>query len=309
MIVVFCNSQRKELLSSVALELNHLSVPYRTLVNGIEGAAFCFENGTELVGRIEVIPGVSQVLTFDNAYALVDRRLRPGGTVVRLRNVDVGDGGIAVLPISGEEVNSDLSFSDRTSEFSVAGCPALRMLEVRSPEGMAEAARSADLLIIGPENMQNYRLLESVGVGRVPVLLKRGPMASLDELLSAAEYILLGGNDQVILCESGVRSFDSRIIRTLDFGAVSQLRHLTHLPVVVDPCSGAVSGDVAAKLARASVAVGADGILLEVFESECGEPLLFSVSPGQDSFRDFIEGLDSADWATVRPLIGLRTRH
>jgi 3-deoxy-7-phosphoheptulonate synthase len=136
--------------------------------------------------------------------------------------------------------------------------------EVMAPEHVPLVARYADVLQVGARNMQNFPLLEAVGACRLPVLLKRGPSATLDEFLLAAEYILKSGNRQVILCERGIRTFEDHTRYTLSLASVPHLHGVTHLPVVVDPSHGTGRTDLVLPLARAAVAVGADGLMVEV---------------------------------------------
>lgn len=152
-----------------------------------------------------------------------------------------------------------LDIVERTKELS--GVPFIS--EVMSAEHIDVVAEHVDVLQIGSRNMQNFDLLKAVGKTRKPVLLKRGLSATLDEMLMAAEYILAGGNERVILCERGIRSFDRWTRNVLDLGAVVMLKQLTHLPVIVDPSHAAGKRELVADLARAAVACGADGLIIE----------------------------------------------
>jgi 3-deoxy-7-phosphoheptulonate synthase len=136
--------------------------------------------------------------------------------------------------------------------------------EVVAAEDIELVAEYADVLQIGARNMQNYRLLEAVGKSHRPVLLKRGPSATIDELLLAAEYILDGGNQQVMLCERGIRTFEAHTRFTLPLATVPYLHAKTHLPVVVDPSHGTGHTPLVAAMARAAIAAGADGLIVEV---------------------------------------------
>ena len=136
--------------------------------------------------------------------------------------------------------------------------------EVLSPEDVQRVAETADILQIGARNMQNFTLLSEVGRVRRPVMLKRGMSSSLDELLQAAEYILAGGNQQVFLCERGIRTFETATRNTLDLSAVPVLRGRTHLPVIVDPSHAAGKRDLVAPLALASKTVGAHAVMVEI---------------------------------------------
>ncbi len=135
--------------------------------------------------------------------------------------------------------------------------------EVMSIEDIEPVARQSDILQIGARNMQNFSLLKELGKTHRPVMLKRGLMNSIDEWLQAAEYILAGGNQQVILCERGIRTFETATRSTLDLSAVPVLRELTHLPIIVDPSHAAGRRDLVPALAQAAKAVGADGIIVE----------------------------------------------
>jgi 3-deoxy-7-phosphoheptulonate synthase len=136
--------------------------------------------------------------------------------------------------------------------------------EVMAPEHVELVAGYADVLQVGARNMQNYPLLESVGESGLPVLLKRGPSATMEEFLLAAEYILKTGNTQVMLCERGIRTFEDHTRFTLPLASVPYLHQTTHLPVVVDPSHGTGKASLVATMARAAVAAGADGLMVEV---------------------------------------------
>jgi chorismate mutase/prephenate dehydratase len=203
-----------------------------------------------------LIGGPCAVESWDQVVAAARQVKESGGTVLR--------GGC---------------FKPRTSPYSFQGLgfEGLEMLaeagktfglpivtEVLSPEDVDEIAKKADILQIGTRNMQNFSLLSAVGRSHRPVLLKRGMSSSLDELLQAAEYILHEGNQEVILCERGIRTFETSTRNTLDLSAVPVLRGRTHLPVVVDPSHAAGARDLVAPLALAAEAVGAHGIMVEI---------------------------------------------
>ena len=173
-------------------------------------------------------------------------------------------------------------FKPRTSpyEFQGLGEVGLRLLveareetglpvvtEVLEPEGVDLVAKYADMLQIGARNVQNFSLLRAVGKSKMPVLLKRGMMSTIDEWLQAAEYILLEGNPNVVLCERGIRTFEKATRNTLDLSAVPVLRKQTHLPILVDPSHATGSRDLVAPMARAAVAAGADGLMIETHQS------------------------------------------
>ncbi|MFT7616647.1 MAG: 3-deoxy-7-phosphoheptulonate synthase [Planctomycetota bacterium] len=171
------------------------------------------------------------------------------------------------------------AFKPRTSPYAFQGLgdPGLVMLakarrafglpvvtEVMGPDEVDRVAEHSDMLQIGSRNIQNFRLLEAVGRTNTPVLLKRGMMSTLDEFLGAAEYIYMRGNENIVLCERGIRSFEPRMRNTLDLGSVALLKQLTHLPVIVDPSHGTGLSELVGPMARAAVAVGADGLMMEV---------------------------------------------
>jgi 3-deoxy-7-phosphoheptulonate synthase len=144
----------------------------------------------------------------------------------------------------------------------VTGLPIVT--EVMEPQTVPLVTTFADILQIGARNMQNYALLHAVGEAQRPVLLKRGMMSTIEELLMAAEYILSHGNNRVILCERGIRTFETYTRNTLDISAVPLLKQLTHLPVIVDPSHGTGKWELVEPMARAAVAAGADGLMIEV---------------------------------------------
>jgi 3-deoxy-7-phosphoheptulonate synthase len=231
-------------------------------------------------------------------YKLASRSAQAQPTVVRARSLTVGGGHIGMIagPCSVENRAQLLdlahlvrasgamglrggAFKPRTSPYSFRGLgeAGLELLaEAREATGLATVtevmateqvdlvARYADVLQIGARNMQNYPLLEAVGAAGKPVLLKRGPAATLDEFLLAAEYILRTGNGQVILCERGIRTFEDHVRFTLPLASVPYLQSRTHLPVLVDPSHGTGKADLVPPMAVAAVAAGADGVMVEI---------------------------------------------
>ncbi len=229
---------------------------------------------------------------------LVAREARPQGTVVTVRGVAIGGPGVVVIagPCAVENERQLLAtaraakaggakmlrggaFKPRTSPYSFQGLKeeGLELLalaraetglpivtEVMDARQLPLVAAYADMLQIGSRNMQNFTLLEEVGRCRMPVLLKRGMSATLDEYLLAAEYVMKGGNDQVTLCERGIRTFEPSTRGTLDLNAVPMLKRRTHLPVLVDPSHGTGHAWMVPALACAAIAAGADGLLIEV---------------------------------------------
>ncbi|MGH9414080.1 MAG: 3-deoxy-7-phosphoheptulonate synthase [Terriglobales bacterium] len=248
----------------------------------------------------EEMPGVAEVIIVTKPYKLVSRELRPETTVISFPGYAATIGGpelaiiagpcavetrgqtlaaAAAVAASGAHFFRGGAFKPRTSPYSFQGLEeeGLKILaEVRERFGMlivTEAidersldlvTRYADVIQIGARNMQNYALLKRAGRAAKPVLLKRGLAATLDELLQAAEYIMAEGNYQVVLCERGIRTFTDHTRNTLDLSIVPALQSLSHLPILVDPSHGTGKRNKVAPLARAAVAVGADGLIIEV---------------------------------------------
>ncbi|HEY7197625.1 MAG TPA: 3-deoxy-7-phosphoheptulonate synthase [Gaiellaceae bacterium] len=250
---------------------------------------------------LEGFPGVEQVLPILKPYKLVSREISPEPTVVAARGRRIGNGyfGLIAGPCSVEYREQTLetaqtvaasgatmlrggAFKPRSSPYAFqglgqegldilveareeTGLPIVtELMDARDVDAVVEAA---DVIQIGARNMQNFTLLAEVGRAGKPVLLKRGTSASIEELLMAAEYIVREGNSQVMLCERGIRTFERATRFTLDIGAVPVLKEESHLPVVVDPSHPAGRRELVAPLARAAVAAGADGIIVEVHPS------------------------------------------
>jgi len=246
----------------------------------------------------ETLPGVASVLPILAPYKVASREVQAEPTIVKAGPLVVGGRSVGVIagPCSVESVEQIVgtaravqaagatglrggAFKPRTSPYSFQGMKekGLELLaearaatglaivtEVVAPEDVPLVARYADVLQVGARNMQNYRLLEAVGRTQTPVLLKRGPAATVEELLLAAEYILDAGNRQVMLCERGIRTFETHTRFTLPLATVPWLHARTHLPVVVDPSHGTGHANLVESMAAASVAAGADGLIVEV---------------------------------------------
>jgi 3-deoxy-7-phosphoheptulonate synthase len=179
--------------------------------------------------------------------------------------------------------------------------------EVVSSEDVDQVARHADLLQIGARNMQNFRLLSAVGRQPRPVLLKRGMMATVEELLLAAEYVVSAGNPRVILCERGIRTFETSTRNTLDVSAVPVLREKSHLPVIVDPSHAAGRRELVPALARSAVAAGADGLLVEVHPDPDRALSDGRQSLTLDGFREMMDQVRAIASAMGRPVAGAMT--
>ncbi|HSQ22161.1 MAG TPA: 3-deoxy-7-phosphoheptulonate synthase [Coriobacteriia bacterium] len=248
--------------------------------------------------EFEGLAGVEQVIRVLKPFKLVSRDFQPEDTVVRVGATAIGGGAFGVIagPCSIESEDQMLAtaravkaagatmlrggaFKPRSSPYAFQGMgvEGLRLLraagdatglpvvtEVLDVRDAATVAEYADVLQVGARNMQNFMMLDELGTMRKPVLLKRGLSATIEELLSAAEYVLKGGNRDVILCERGIRTFETYTRNTLDLAAVAALKTLTHLPVIADPSHATGRRDLIAPMARAAVAAGADGLMIEV---------------------------------------------
>ena len=247
----------------------------------------------------ELLPGVSEAVRISSPYKLAGRGFRPEGTIVRFPNgVEVGGSEVVVMagPCSVESRDQIFAsaaqvkaagakflrggaFKPRSSPYSFQGMglEGLKLLrEVGEATGLLVITEVMeisqielmlpyiDCFQVGARNMQNFNLLRELGAARKPVLLKRGIAATFEELLLSAEYILSGGNYDVILCERGIRTFETYTRNTMDVSAIPVVKHLSHLPIVGDPSHGTGRRDMVASMARATVAAGGDGLLIEV---------------------------------------------
>jgi 3-deoxy-7-phosphoheptulonate synthase len=247
---------------------------------------------------LENYPGVKEVIRVSHAYKLVSREARPDDSVINVGGVDVGGNGIIVVggPCAVESLDQSRAIAEgirnaggqlfrggaykpRTSPYSFQGLgePGLEILarireefdlpivtEAIDNEALALVDQYADCIQIGARNMQNFSLLKAAGRARKPILLKRGMSATLEELLLSAEYIMAEGNYNVMLCERGVRTFADHTRNTLDLSIIPAIKRISHLPVLVDPSHGTGKRNKVAPMSRASIAAGADGVLIEV---------------------------------------------
>ncbi|HEV3116537.1 MAG TPA: 3-deoxy-7-phosphoheptulonate synthase [Gemmataceae bacterium] len=247
---------------------------------------------------LETGEGVEKVVPILAPYKMASTEVKKERTLVETRSLKIGAGRVGVIagPCSVESREQILeiahivkeagatglrggAFKPRTSPYSFQGMKekGLELLaeardktglavvtEVMAPEHVRMVAKYADVLQVGARNMQNYPLLEAVGESELPVLLKRGPAATVDEFLLAAEYVLNTGNTRVMLCERGIRTFEDHTRFTLPLATVPYLHQTTHLPVVVDPSHGTGKASLVAIIARAAIAAGADGLMVEV---------------------------------------------
>jgi len=299
MIVVMKKGATSAQIANVAARIEqlgcrvHLSEGEERTIIGVIG------NGRPLDREpIERLDGVERTVLILRPFKLASREFHPQDTVVKVSGVSIGGRQVVVMagPCAVESCEQLLetarvvqeaggrvlrggAFKPRTSPYSFQGLgeEGLRLLaqardetglpvvtEVIDPQMVPLVTTYADILQVGARNMHNYALLHAVGEAQRPVLLKRGMMSTIEELLMAAEYILSHGNERVILCERGIRTFEHYTRNTLDISAVPLLKQLCHLPVVVDPSHGTGKWELVDPVSRAAVAAGADGLIIEV---------------------------------------------
>ncbi|MFW9603969.1 MAG: 3-deoxy-7-phosphoheptulonate synthase [Trichlorobacter sp.] len=261
---------------------------------GVLGNKGCIDDST-----LRDLPGVRQTIAVSKPYKLVSRDFHPENTIVTVGSVRIGEGERPVVvggPCAVESEQQILAtarwvkacgadmlrggaFKPRTGPHTFQGLreEGLALLvkareetglpivtEVMSPDTVGIVAEAADLLQVGARNMQNFDLLRELGKIRKPVLLKRGMSATIEEFLAAAEYILAEGNDQVILCERGIRTFETAMRNTLDLAMVPYVKQITHLPIMVDPSHATGKRSLVAPMSKAALVAGAHGVLVEV---------------------------------------------
>lgn len=271
----------------------HLSSGEERTIIGVIGD----ERGLE-PENFEMFEGVERAMRVLHPFKLASRDFHPDDSVIHINGVSVGGKAVAMIagPCSiesreqlfetseavkaaGAQMLRAGAFKPRTSPYAFQGLglKGLELLreakekyglptvtEVMSPQDVTLVAQYADVLQVGARNMQNFPLLHAVGETQKPVLLKRGLMATIEELLMAAEYILSHGNHRVMLCERGIRTYEPSTRNTFDINAIPVLKQLTHLPVIADPSHGTGRWDLVTPIARGAVAAGADGLIIEV---------------------------------------------
>jgi 3-deoxy-7-phosphoheptulonate synthase len=287
------------------------------------------------IEALSVAPGVDNVVAIAQPFKLVSRQTRPQPTVVDVGGIKIGGPEVVVIagPCSVESREQLLetaqgvkragatmlrggAYKPRTSpyEFQGLGIEALKILreareltglpvvtEVMSTEDVDLICEYADMLQVGARNMQNFALLRRLATIKKPILLKRGPSATVKEWLLAAEYLLSGGNDQVVLCERGIKTFETGTRNTFDLAAVALAKELSHLPVVADPSHGTGKQSLIGPVSRAAIAVGADGIIVEVHP--CPERALSDGPQSLDlpQFERVMRGLSDPLRAVLTP--------
>ena len=299
MIVVMKTSSSQDEVNGVTKRIEdiglkaHVSEGVEHTVIGVLGQVF-----PELRDSLELLPGVEQVIPVTKPYKLASREFHPRDTVVEANGVAIGGNEIVVIAgpcaieseeqllttaqavkAAGATVLRGGAFKPRTSPYQFRGLgeSGLKLLaqagketqmpiitEVMSPDHVALVAKYTDILQIGARNMQNFILLDEVGKTKKPVLLKRGLSSTIQEWLLAAEYVLAQGNEQVILCERGIRTFETYTRNTMDVSSIPIIEKVSHLPIIADPSHATGKWYLVLPLALAAVAAGADGLLIEV---------------------------------------------
>ena len=307
----------------------HLSHGDQVTIIGVVG------DKTKLAGsNLEISDGVDKVVAVTESYKLANRKFHPDPTEIAFSNTVIGPSTLTVMSgpcaIESREQLLETAFAvkkagatflrggaykPRTSPYSFQGLETegLKYMkeareatglsvvcEVTSAHAIEEAVKYVDMLQIGARNMQNFELLKEAGKTRLPILLKRGLSATIDEWLNAAEYIMSEGNENVVLCERGIRTYETSTRNTLDLSAVPVLRQRTHLPVIVDPSHATGVRAYVEPLAKAAVAAGADGLMIETHP--CPEKAL-SDGPQSLTFDQFEQLMDG-----LRPYAALAGR-
>ena len=299
MIIIMSRLAREEQLERIQRRLKELGFGIH-LSRGVERTIIgaLGEKTLDIMHSIEAMDGVEKVVPVLKPFKLSSRDFKPEATIVSVGKADFGSKEVVIIagPCAIEDKEQLLStaklvkatgakllrggaFKPRTSPYSFQGLKedGLKLVqevasetglpvisEVVSPHEVELVARYAQMLQIGARNMQNFPLLQEVGKTKVPVLLKRGIAATIEEWLMAAEYIIKEGNDQVVLCERGIRTFETATRNTMDIGALSLIKEWSHLPVIADPSHASGRRSLVLPLARAALAAGADGLMVEV---------------------------------------------
>ncbi len=299
MIIIMRNRAPQDQIEAVVDKVKqlgfrpHISAGEETTIIGVIGDERRLDESV-----FDLMDGVDRVVRVLKPFKLSSRDFHPENTIIQVNSTPIGGNAVVVIggPCSvesreqvfeaaeivknnGGTIFRGGAFKPRTSPYSFRGLgeKGLALLaevksvyglaiitEVMSPEQVPMVAGVADILQVGTRNMQNYALLDAVGRSERPVMLKRGMMSTIEELLMSAEYIMSNGNEQVLLCERGIRTFETTTRNTLDISAVPVLKELTHLPVFMDPSHASGKARYVNALSRASVAAGADGLLIEM---------------------------------------------
>jgi 3-deoxy-7-phosphoheptulonate synthase len=338
MVIIVQPGADKDIIEGIITKVKEMGFtphPIYGVINTV--IAVIGERTQEAMETLEAMPGVDRVVPILRPYKLAGREVKPEPTVVSLRD-GTQFGGQAVVVIAGPcAVENREQFLETATYVKDAGAKVLRgflykartsphdfqglhekglellaearerlgmpiITEVMDPRDMEKLDPLVDIWQIGARNMQNYTLLAEVGQGDKPVLMKRGMSATIDDLLKAAEYVLVGGNQHVILCERGIRTFETQTRNTLDISAVPVLKRFSHLPVVVDPSHASGHDWIVPALARAAIAAGADGLLVETHYNPAEAKVDGPQSLTPDAFRKLMADLPAFAAAAGRSM-------
>ncbi|NLA59433.1 MAG: 3-deoxy-7-phosphoheptulonate synthase [Firmicutes bacterium] len=299
MIIVMERNASPELVDAVTVRLEqlgykaHLSVGVERTIIGVIG-----EKRPEDMEQLAAMAGVESIVPILRPFKLASREFHPEPTKVQVGNITIGGDEVVVMAgpcaveseeqiltiaraikAAGAQILRGGAFKPRTSPYSFQGLEeeGLKLLalareetglpivtEVVNPRDIDLVEKYADMLQVGARNMQNFTLLREIGQSKKPVLLKRGLAATVEEWLMAAEYIISGGNSSVVLCERGIRTYETGTRNTLDLSAVPAVKHYSHLPIIADPSHGTGRWRYVKPMAKAAIAAGADGLMIEV---------------------------------------------
>jgi len=338
MMVIMKKGHSEEELTAILKRLEETGLSGHTIkgvertVVGVVGQVY-----PELADELETMPGVDDIVPISKPYKLASREFKPDDTTIKVGNVTVGGGSTVVMAgpcaveseeqlmttaravrAAGGHILRGGAFKPRTSPYSFRGLEekGLQILaaarqetglpiitEVMTVRDIDLVARYADILQIGARNAQNFVLLEEVGRTGKPVLLKRGFASTVQDWLLSAEYVISQGNRQVMLCERGIRTFETATRNTMDLSAIALAKRLSHLPVISDPSHGTGKWYLVEPMAMASIAAGADGLILEVHPNPDRALSDGSQSLTFENFRLLMERAQAVTQALGRPLV------
>ena len=338
MIVIFKNNTPKEAIEELSCAVESMGVQVNKVV-GSDATILVLVGDTSNIDmkKIEANDNVERVMRVSEPYKKVNRKFHPDSTVVKVGDTSIGGKEIALIAgpcsVESREQITDVAkaikasgatmlrggaFKPRTSPYAFQGLKyeGLDLLkeakaatglpivtELMSPYDLDRFVQDVDVIQIGARNMQNFELLKQLGKIDKPILLKRGLSATIEEWLMSAEYILSGGNGNVILCERGVRTFETYTRNTLDLSAIVAVKQVSHLPVIVDPSHATGKAWMVPALARAAIAVGADGLIIEVHNDP-----IHALCDGNQSIKP--EQFDAVvkDLRNIAPVVGRSIR-
>lgn len=300
MIVVLKNQTSKEQVDKLCKWLSDKYIVSTNPIFGAETSIIGLVGDTSSINmeEIEFLDSVERVMKVQEPFKRSNRKFHPDDTIIKIDDLEIGGKKIAIIAgpcaveseqqivtiaesvkDSGAQFLRGGAFKPRTSPYSFQGLKAIGLgylkkaqaktnmpivSEITNPYNLELFVENVDIIQVGARNMQNYELLKELGNIRKPILLKRGFSSTIEELLMSAEYIMSGGNNKVILCERGIRTFEKSMRNTLDISAVPYLKRITHLPVVVDPSHASGINWMVEPLAKAAISCGADGVIIEV---------------------------------------------